>query len=104
MDSVMHPAYGSTEHVPPDVRLTIESGIGCGDFRDFHKWAEKLLGHPIWTHEFAIEEVWDDLKIALAAWDEGEPYQQGRKAGPVETLMKIAGNKPIIVGTAEAPS
>jgi len=80
--------------VPLGVRLTIESGIGCGDFNDFHAWAEKLFGHPIWTHEFGMVEIWDDLKIALAAWDEGVPYHPGRSTGPLESLFKMLGDKP----------
>ncbi len=28
----------------------------------FHEWAERLLGRPILTHEFADENLWDELR------------------------------------------
>jgi len=85
-----------TPEVPMDVQLTIESGILCCEFDDFHEWTEKLLGHPVWTHEFAIPTMAEDLKIALVAWSEGYKWKQIRKKNPIETLMDVAPNKPII--------
>jgi hypothetical protein len=38
------------------------TGILCGNFGDFHKYAEKILGRPIWTHEFASEKFVEELK------------------------------------------
>ncbi len=34
----------------------------CTDFSDFHGFAEKLLDRPIFTHEFADENIWYFLK------------------------------------------
>jgi hypothetical protein len=44
------------------VIITAYTGIGCCQFGDFHEYAEKLLGQPIWTHMFSNEKVWEDLK------------------------------------------
>jgi hypothetical protein len=38
------------------------TGVTCGNFADIHEYAEKLLGRPIWTHEFAREELADELR------------------------------------------
>lgn len=32
------------------------------DFADVHKFCEDLLGRPIWTHEFAIREIQEEIK------------------------------------------
>lgn len=32
------------------------------DFSDVHKFCEDLLGRPIWTHEFAIRTVQEEIK------------------------------------------
>lgn len=38
------------------------TGILCGDFNEFHKYAEELLGRPVWTHEFASQDLWLKIK------------------------------------------
>jgi hypothetical protein len=38
------------------------TGISAGPFEDIHKLAEELLGRPVWTHELANKEVWEQLK------------------------------------------
>jgi hypothetical protein len=38
------------------------TGITAGPFSDIQEYAEKLLGHPVWTHEFASKEFSDKLK------------------------------------------
>jgi len=81
--------------VPENVRLTIESGLLCCSFSEFHKWAEKLMGHPIWTHEFGSQDTWVNLNIALIANDNETVYHPHRRS-PLETLMEMAPNKPII--------
>ena len=42
------------------------TGVTCGPFSDIHELAEKLLRRPIWTHEFALPEVNEELKKAVA--------------------------------------
>lgn len=34
-------------------------------FSVFHGFAEKRVGHPIWTHEFALDSTWKELKAAV---------------------------------------
>ena len=34
--------------------MSAVTGISCGDFHHMHEYAEKLLGRPIFTHEFAM--------------------------------------------------
>ena len=31
-------------------------------FSIFHEYIEKILGRPVWTHELAIESVWNEIK------------------------------------------
>lgn len=31
-------------------------------FSIFHKYVEEILGRPVWTHELAIELVWNEIK------------------------------------------
>lgn len=38
------------------------TGVLMVSMDEFHKWAEEYLGHPIWTHEFALQDFWDNLK------------------------------------------
>jgi hypothetical protein len=42
--------------------IGLYTGISCGPFVDIHILAEKLLGEPILTHEFAAPGVWERLK------------------------------------------
>jgi hypothetical protein len=44
------------------VIITAYTGIGCCKFSDFHKYTEEIMGEPIWTHEFANAELWEQLK------------------------------------------
>lgn len=38
------------------------TGICCGNFSDIQELAERELGRPIWTHEFATKELSEELK------------------------------------------
>lgn len=42
--------------------IGVYSGISCGPFSDIHELAEKLLDRPIFTHEMAFPEIWDQLR------------------------------------------
>lgn len=42
--------------------IGLYTGITCGPFADVHKKAEEVLGHPVWTHEFANPETVEKLK------------------------------------------
>lgn len=36
--------------------------VTCGPFADIHEYAEKILGRPIFTHEFASSKLIAELK------------------------------------------
>ncbi len=40
------------------------TGITVGDFSAFHEDVEKRLGRPVFTHELACKEVWEQIKEA----------------------------------------
>lgn len=40
------------------------TGICCGPFSDMHEFVEKILGHPVMTHEFARPDMWEKIKEA----------------------------------------
>lgn len=41
------------------------TGVSMTDFSSFHAYAEKKLGRPIFTHQFADKEVVEELKNAV---------------------------------------
>lgn len=45
--------------------LTAATGTCVGSFASFQLFAEKLLGRPIMTHEFASHDTWEELKEAV---------------------------------------
>lgn len=40
------------------------TGIAAGPFSDIHGYAEKVLGRPVWTHEFADNRLSEKLRTA----------------------------------------
>ena len=40
------------------------TGISCGPFELFHKYAQEKLDRPVFTHEFAKEELMAEIKEA----------------------------------------
>ena len=40
------------------------TGITAGPFEDMHAYAERKLGRPVWTHEFASEALMAELREA----------------------------------------
>jgi len=38
------------------------TGVVCVPFDAFHEYAERVLGRPIFTHEFASEKTMEELK------------------------------------------
>ena len=42
--------------------ITAYTGITCGPFEVFVEYAEKLLGRPVWSHEFASKELASKIK------------------------------------------
>lgn len=45
--------------------ITAYTGVMSCPFSDFHEFAEKKLGRPIWTHEMGSEEFWKEIKEAI---------------------------------------
>ena len=59
--------YGPTEHQFPEVSavivvLSAYTGILMCDMSEVHRYIEKLLGRPVWTHELASEALWSEIK------------------------------------------
>lgn len=42
--------------------IGLYTGITCGPFSDIHELAEKLIGHPVFTHQFADRIMVEKLK------------------------------------------
>ena len=38
------------------------TGILIGEFGDFHKYAEEIIGGPIWTHKFGDKKFTNKIK------------------------------------------
>ena len=50
---------------PAAVLLSLTSARGLGPtFSAIHEAAEHVMGHPIWTHEFADAGLWDRMRKA----------------------------------------
>jgi hypothetical protein len=47
------------------IGYTLASGNLFAPMADFHRYTERLLARPIFTHEFANEAVWADLRKAF---------------------------------------
>jgi hypothetical protein len=45
--------------------LSAYTGFLCGNFSDLHRYAEKVLGRPIWTHQFP--SISEELHLASKA-------------------------------------
>lgn len=78
---------------PLHALLTGITGKMCGDFGEFHKLAEHVMGHPIWTHEFASADLAD-----LIAGHLSEMFPEIRAAGEAEmpaftAALNTAGDK-----------
>lgn len=45
--------------------ITGFTGVSAGNFGDFQIAAEKKLGRVLFTHEFALHSVWEEIKEAF---------------------------------------
>lgn len=45
--------------------ISAYTGYLMCDFNDVHKFIEKILGRPVWTHELADEHVQVEIKNRL---------------------------------------
>jgi len=76
--------------------LMVESGICTMDFGRFHEMAEKLMGYPIWTHEFALPGMRLEMEICLLTG-----HKSKREASPFETLLELVPKEKIVVVLAQ---
>ena len=47
------------------IGYTLATGRLFCDFAAFQAWSERLLGRPVYTHEFASEDLWTNLRQAF---------------------------------------
>lgn len=52
---------------PLGVLLSMTTGKMLCNFSDMHEAAELILGHPVWTHEFADRNLCDKIKARVLA-------------------------------------
>lgn len=43
--------------------ISVFTGVLVGDFEEFQKYAEKVLGRSIMTHELRSEIIWEKLRV-----------------------------------------
>lgn len=42
--------------------ITIYTGVLIGEWSDAHRYAQELMGRPVWTHEFADSKMIEELR------------------------------------------
>lgn len=47
--------------------ISAYTGFLCGSFSAFHEYAEQIMKHPIWTHQFGDKEMAAKIKEASKA-------------------------------------
>lgn len=50
------------------IGYTLATGRVFTDVHAFHRFAEELLGRPVYTHELGDEQTWTDLREAFETW------------------------------------
>lgn len=71
---------------------TIATGKTYCGMAELHKEAERLLGHPVFTHQLADEATWEAMREALEA-ELTEPFAEGsveEGEGPSDESIKAA--------------
>jgi hypothetical protein len=62
-----------TREFPTAVIASISTGILLCEFGKMQEAAEYLMGHPIWTHHFASQELNDEMRRTIAEQCPGMP-------------------------------
>jgi hypothetical protein len=76
-------------------------------FGALHECAEWVLGHPVWTHEFASKPFWERMKAALLAQHpdldvDCESVNKENWAAFMSALIERLGeSREVVKGTAE---
>lgn len=65
----------ATRTFPTAVIASISTGVLLCKFGDMHEAAEYLMGHPIFTHHFASEELAAEMKRTVAEQCPGMPTE-----------------------------
>lgn len=65
-----------TREFPTAAIASLSSGTLLCDFSKMHEAAEFLMGHPIWTHQFASKELWNEMKATVAEQCPGMPMSE----------------------------
>lgn len=42
--------------------ISAYTGVLLGDFDDLHKYIEKIMGRPVFTHELANSKIVDEIR------------------------------------------
>lgn len=66
-----------TRDFPTDVIASITTGVLLceGGFGKMQEAAEYLMGHPIWTHHFASEDLWQEMQKTALGQCPGMPTE-----------------------------
>lgn len=64
-----------TKDFPTRVIASISTGVLLCEFSKMHEAAEYLMGHPIWTHQFADRQLVGEMKKMIAAQCAGFPME-----------------------------
>ena len=83
----------------------ITTGVALmeGAMSPMHEAAEHILGHPVWTHEFADKAVWTKLREAIRQHHPHLPFGKPDdwKATRDEVLARFPDPLVMPLGTAE---
>ena len=60
---------------PTAAIASLSSGVMLCKFDEMHQAAEFLMGHPIWTHHFASEPLWEAMCKAVLEQCPGMPLK-----------------------------
>lgn len=64
-----------TREFPTAVIASLSSGVLLCEFSKVHEAAEYLMGHPIWTHHFASEDLWGAMRRKILEQCPGLPTE-----------------------------
>ena len=66
-----------TRDFPTAVIASLSSGVMlCEKFSAMHEAAEFIMGHPIFTHHFANENLWREMQQTISAQCPGMPMTE----------------------------
>lgn len=60
-----------TRDFPIAVIVSLSSGVMLAE--GWHEAAEFLMGHPIWSHQFARKELWEEMQKTILEQCPGLP-------------------------------